>query len=265
MHYNSGVGNKAAYLMTDGDTFNGQTITGLGIDKAAAIFYRVDSTLLTSGADYAALADALHQACSDLVGTRPNDYSGSPSASGLITAADCTQVDKVVTATEMRLTPPTRAIAHAKWCSTGTPTTTPFDDPISKTATGWTTSTPSRVVGILNNYATSCAVLPGHQQTWAALQATSGPRTKRITLPSSGPIYLGFRHYYNTYPGYDGGLVEYTTNATGATGWTAIPAAKWTFNGPSTTLASSGFGNPLQRQARHSAASATAGPSARPT
>ena len=38
--------------------------------------------------------------------------------------------------------------------------------------------------------------------------------------------------------------MEYTTNATGATGWTAIPAAKWVFNGPGTTLLS-GHGNPL--------------------
>ena len=28
VHDNSGVNNKAAYLMTDGGTFNGQTVTG---------------------------------------------------------------------------------------------------------------------------------------------------------------------------------------------------------------------------------------------
>ena len=242
VHYNSGVGNKAAYLITDGATFNGQTISGIGIDKTAAIFYRVDRSLLTSGSDYAALADALHQACTDLVGTRPNDFSGAPSGSGLITAANCTQVDKTITATEMRLSPPSRAILHAKWCSTGTPTTTPFDDHIDSHATGWTTSSVPRT-NIIDNYATSA---PYSLAIFDSASASDiNLRTKRITLPSSGPIFLGFRHYYNTDSPFDGGRVEYTTNATGASGWTAIPAAKWVFNGPGTTLAS-GFGNPIQ-------------------
>ena len=35
VHINSGVNNKAAYLMTDGGTFNGYTINPLGMDKVA--------------------------------------------------------------------------------------------------------------------------------------------------------------------------------------------------------------------------------------
>lgn len=140
VHTNSGVGNKAAYLVTDGATFNGQTVSGLGIDKASAIFYRASSRLLTTGSDYAALADALHQACGDLVGTRPLDETGAPSSSGDITTSNCTQVDKAVTATEMRSSPPTRAIAHAKLCSSGTATVTPFFDQINATAAGWVTN-----------------------------------------------------------------------------------------------------------------------------
>ena len=41
VHINSGVSNKAAYLMTDGGTFNGKTVAGLGITKAAKIYYEV--------------------------------------------------------------------------------------------------------------------------------------------------------------------------------------------------------------------------------
>ena len=66
--------------MTDGATFNGQTIAGIGIDKAAAIWYRVETEFLTSGANYSALADALHQACRRPDGQHPNNYSGAPSA-----------------------------------------------------------------------------------------------------------------------------------------------------------------------------------------
>ena len=32
-HTNSGVGNKAAYLIVDGDTFNGKTVTALGLEQ----------------------------------------------------------------------------------------------------------------------------------------------------------------------------------------------------------------------------------------
>ena len=56
VHWNSGVGNKAAYLMTDGAAFNGYTITGLGIQKVAKIYYEVQTHMLTSGADYQDLA-----------------------------------------------------------------------------------------------------------------------------------------------------------------------------------------------------------------
>ena len=38
VHNNSGVANKTAYLMTDGDIFNGIAVGGLGITKVAKIF-----------------------------------------------------------------------------------------------------------------------------------------------------------------------------------------------------------------------------------
>nr|MBA3422377.1 M4 family metallopeptidase [Thermoleophilaceae bacterium] len=52
VHVNSGVNNKAAYLLTDGGSFNGQTVSGLGVDKVAKLYYEVESNLLTSGSDY---------------------------------------------------------------------------------------------------------------------------------------------------------------------------------------------------------------------
>jgi Zn-dependent metalloprotease len=58
VHSNSGVANKAAYLLTDGDTFNGYIVTGLGIDKVADLFYEVQTNLFTSAGDYQDLYDA---------------------------------------------------------------------------------------------------------------------------------------------------------------------------------------------------------------
>ena len=89
VHTNSGVGNKAAYLMTDGDTFNGYTVVGLGLTKVVRIFYEVQTNILTSGADYYDLHNGLFQACSNLVGT------------GGITVDDCQQVRNATLATEM--------------------------------------------------------------------------------------------------------------------------------------------------------------------
>jgi titin len=95
VHQNSGVANKAAYLITDGDTFNGYTITGLGISKTADLFYEAQTNILTSSANYNSLYAALNQACSTL------NYS----------ADECLQVNNAGLATEMNLTP----------CSTTTP------------------------------------------------------------------------------------------------------------------------------------------------
>ncbi|MCB1014939.1 MAG: M4 family metallopeptidase [Acidimicrobiales bacterium] len=94
VHINSGVGNKAAFLLTDGQTFNGRTVTGIGLDKTARIFYEVNTNILTAGSDYAALGAGLVQACNNLVGV------------GGIGAADCQEVSDAVLATEMLGAPP---------------------------------------------------------------------------------------------------------------------------------------------------------------
>ncbi len=58
VHANGGINNKAAYLMTDGDTFNGYVVSGIGIGKVADIYYEVQTNLLVSGSDYANLYSA---------------------------------------------------------------------------------------------------------------------------------------------------------------------------------------------------------------
>ncbi|HAV62731.1 MAG TPA: hypothetical protein DCY13_10230, partial [Verrucomicrobiales bacterium] len=49
VHSNSGVNNKLAFLLVDGDTFNGQTVTGMGIAPVADLYYQANANLLTSG------------------------------------------------------------------------------------------------------------------------------------------------------------------------------------------------------------------------
>lgn len=66
VHNNSGIVNKLCYLLTDGDTFNGYTVTGLGMDRVAALFYEANTSLLGPNADYTDLSIALHQAAANL-------------------------------------------------------------------------------------------------------------------------------------------------------------------------------------------------------
>ena len=48
VHRNSGINNKAAFLMTDGGSFNGRTVAGLGLLKVAKIYYYAQTNLLNS-------------------------------------------------------------------------------------------------------------------------------------------------------------------------------------------------------------------------
>jgi Zn-dependent metalloprotease len=66
VHTNSGVNNKLCYLLTDGDSFNGQTIYGMGIARVADLYYEVNARLLSSAPDYYDLYHALAMAAVNL-------------------------------------------------------------------------------------------------------------------------------------------------------------------------------------------------------
>ncbi|MFJ1702165.1 M4 family metallopeptidase [Kitasatospora sp. NPDC088346] len=81
VHYSSGVANHFFYLLAEGSgakvingvsynspTSNGSTLTGIGRDKAAAIWYRALTTYMTSTTNYAAARTATINAANDLYG-----------------------------------------------------------------------------------------------------------------------------------------------------------------------------------------------------
>jgi Zn-dependent metalloprotease len=72
VHTNSGIPNKLCYLLTDGDTFRGHTIQGLGISPVADLFYEVQVNLLTSSPDWEDFADAVEQAAVNLGWSQAN-------------------------------------------------------------------------------------------------------------------------------------------------------------------------------------------------
>jgi bacillolysin len=66
VHRNSGVNNKLCYLLTDGGTFNGFSVYGVGIGRVAQLYYEANVNLLTSGSGWTALYNALRQAAMKL-------------------------------------------------------------------------------------------------------------------------------------------------------------------------------------------------------
>ena len=202
VHTNSGVANKAAVLTVDGGTFNGVTVSGIGIDKAALVWYEAATGFLTSGSDYGNLDVALVQACTNLVGTAG------------ITAANCTQVSLATDATEMQLSPSVAgATDEAPVCAAGQTPTYLYNDNIEG-AVNWSTSSAS-VWGVTTGYATS-----GTKSLYGKDLTTTQNHTLRmnanVNIPAGATAYARFNHAFDFEPTYDGGQVEYSTNSGGA-------------------------------------------------
>lgn len=93
VHINSGVFNKAFYLMVDGGTFNGCTITGLGhsnYNKAHLVIFRALKTYMKgkNTGNYRDMYDAVVQACNDVYKT------GSPECATITAAMQATEMDQ---------------------------------------------------------------------------------------------------------------------------------------------------------------------------
>jgi Zn-dependent metalloprotease len=88
VHYSSGVGNHWFYLASEGSgaktingvsynspTCNGSTVTGIGNQKASAIWYRALTVYMTSTTDYKGARTATLNAAKDLYGATSPEYS----------------------------------------------------------------------------------------------------------------------------------------------------------------------------------------------
>jgi len=186
VHRNTGINNKAAFLMTDGGTFNGKTVLPLGIDKVAKIYYEAQTNLLTSGSNYADLYNYLFQACNNLIG------------SGVTTAADCTQVRNATDAVEMNLEPVIGYLPAAGFCPTaGNVTVNLFSDNMENPASGnWTFANLSGSANpwaYITAYATS-GVRSLTVDDIATLSDSAAAMSAGVVLPAGA--FLHFRHAF---------------------------------------------------------------------
>ena len=165
VHTNSGVPNHAFALSVDGGTYNGITVSGIGLRKAAQIQYRVLTQYLTSAADFLDYYDAVGQACGDLVG----------GAAG-ITASDCQQVRRALDAVQIAAPALCNQAVVPDLCPAGKVASNLFFDDFESGLGNWSL--------------TQTAGYAGDQWALSSGYATSG--THMLMAPDPSPYYYGF-------------------------------------------------------------------------
>jgi bacillolysin len=257
VHTNSGVGNKTAYLIMHGGTFNGVTVTGIdagdpSLTKSAKLYLDVIEKL-TSGSDYADLGRQLNQSCADMVtaGTAGMDSN------------DCANVAKAVQATELAKQP---TVANASTptdaplgCPSGQSKDVLFDsesgsDPAGKFSTfnGQWTRAPGQLDLSDGAYPVPSNAVTG-DDSWFGIDpdpefgdhpSSSIVLKNPITVPKGGKTYMRFDHWYafdydaSSRKYYDGGLVlvDNTGDSAAAQQTSGLP---WV-NGPKQRIVSGG-------------------------
>jgi Zn-dependent metalloprotease len=270
VHDNSGVPNHAFALIVDGGTYNGQTITGIGLTKAAHIYFRAMTEYQVPTSDFPDHADAIEQSAADFIVSGdnfPDLVTGLPV--GPVTAADRAEIQKAMLAVEMR-TPPTQcnfqpilAKTPPDRCEAGLTQVALFSDDFETGSDGWSVShdavtrrdfterdwelddslpgdfpeddpRPGTAFFAIDPEFGTCA--PGGDES-GVLHLTS----PLIILPgnAANPL-LTFDHYVSTESGFDGGNLKIRVNGGG---YTLVAREDFTYNPYNATLTSAAGGN----------------------
>jgi len=260
VHSGSGVPNHAFAMLTDGKSFNGHVVTGIGPIKSGAVWYRA----LTVASDFNDTYLALNQAALDLIGTFPNDPRTGLASADMFTAFDAAQVDEALLAVEMNtdgacgasgnvLEPAAPSICDGStvafledfesgpngWTVSNTAPPTPYDWelddanlPFGRAGTVWRVDDPN-----LGN----CG-----SQDESAVHSLTSPTF--ILPPGPGVFAVEFDHYLATEGAWDGGNVRLSVNG-GA--FNLVPRTAFEHNAYNGALRRVGSQNtnPLQGQA----------------
>ncbi|MEI7056121.1 M4 family metallopeptidase [Nocardioides sp. CCNWLW239] len=255
VHTNSGVGNKTAYLISQGGSFNGRTMSGIDGDDASlqktATLYLYTIQHLVSGSQYADLGRTLVTGCDALAAAGTAGF----------TAADCAQVRLATEATELAKSPTkagaTRPAEAPSTCPAGSTGKTAMATPSTSRGGLWTAA-PNAALGIPANDRDGNGSEFGMNPDPDAYgdPTVSGLTTSGFKVPAGKRAYLRFSHWYlfEWYTGsdpryptpeyYDGGearlLVNGVATAIPSTAWVNGPKQKLLLNNPSKPL--TGFG-----------------------
>ncbi len=272
VHTNSGVPNHAFALTVDGGAYNGQTITGIGLTKAAHIYWQAQRYYQTNTSDFADHADALELACADLIGTPLFDLKTTATGWGATTAAitqtDCDQLDKVALAVRFRTAPncaftPMFNPDAPALCSAGNgPQNHLFQD-FEAGLGGWTAqqapSNPATwddrpwtvVANAPDGRPGSVAYGPNPVVGDCSTDLDNGVTSLLspvIAIPANAatPVRMAWDHLVSMEIEYDGGNLKASVNGGG---WTIVPASAFTFNAYNSSLVASGNDNPMAGEA----------------
>jgi Zn-dependent metalloprotease len=281
VHRNSGVNNHAYALLVDGGTYNGRTVTGIGLTKAAHIFWRAQTNYQTPTTDFTDQAAALASSCDDLVGEQVSGLSvnGAPentpstrdTQDATITADDCAQVAGVSAAVEYTKEPtqcnfqPLLAKNAPAPCSASQKANTVWKENFEDGLAGWTVTSQARYAGGPTFPWKSSSTLPGDRNGTAAFAEDAlGGQCDQTPADHSGVTQMvspsivlpgakqkapkvTFQHYMAVETGADGGNVKVSING-GA--FAVVPASAYIYNKPTTILtAAAGNTNPLAGEA----------------
>jgi len=261
VHTNSGVSNHAYALLVDGGTYNGKTVMGIGLNKAAHIYWQAQSVYQTPATDFADHADALDASCQDLLGLPLSALSlTTPGASAdVISQGDCNQVAAVSDAVQFRHDP-TEQCGFKPLLDPNTPQLCPgaqknpaqlyaedFEDGLA----GWTLTNQGKYAGWQGDNWVANDSLPGGRDGTAAFaedldgQCDQGAGDRSGVMTLTGPSIklpaaaiqsprLTFMQYVATETNVDGGNLKLSINGGD---FKLVPGTAYTFNKYTGTLA----------------------------
>jgi Zn-dependent metalloprotease len=254
VHINSGIPNHAYALLVDGGTYNGRTVSPIGLTKAAHIYYRAMTKYQGPATTFPEHADALQQSCRDLMGKDLKSLTTGQKSGEIITKKDCLEVADAIAAVELRTEPdfchfePLLDPTSPRLCPAGQRIkpmrklpagkfTVSHDDSVDADERDWSVvgKLPSGRKGkaffAANPDGGACAA--GFDQS--GVQHLDSPV---ITVPAGATSNrLTFVHWMSTEFGFDGGNVKISVNGGP---WTLIEFTEFVHNGYNIFLAGPG-------------------------
>jgi hypothetical protein len=256
VHTNSGVPNHAFALAVDGGNFNQRTVLGIGLTKAAHVYWRAMSVYQTRISDFTDHADLIERSCDDLIGEPLADLVTGEVSGEVIDADDCVQLAEAMAAVEMR-TPPSQCgfdtLLDPEAPDTPRYRNEIFFEAFDSAPSGWTVSNEGvdQEDWVPRDWIwTSDLPFGGDGGAFFATNDDMGGNcfsnnqsgalyldSPSISIPDVGPPLLVFDHYMASEPRADGGNLRLSVNGGP---WQVVPSESFQFNAYNNVLSAGG-------------------------